>query len=93
MGSRERNTRIAFTEKQINGGVSTFELINPLQSLVVMQDQLGNEWDAFRRAVSGPNAAEQMETANAFGGMFFSWVHSADCLRFTRHNKPELNAV
>ncbi len=74
IGSRNSNILMAFREKQINGEVLNFELISAFESPVIMQDQLGNQWDVFGRAVSGPNAGEQLESANAFAGMFFSWA-------------------
>ncbi|MCE7990545.1 MAG: DUF3179 domain-containing protein [Roseivirga sp.] len=74
IGSKDSNILMAFKEKQIDGEVLAFELINSFGNPVIMQDQLGNQWNIFGMAVSGPNTGEQLEMANAFVGMFFSWA-------------------
>lgn len=74
IGSKSSNILMAFKEKQIGDEVLNFELINSFQNPIIMRDQLGNEWDVFGKAVTGPNAGEQLESVDAFVGMFFSWA-------------------
>ncbi len=40
----------------------------------IMTDQLGNTWDVFGKAVSGPNAGEQLIQPKSYIGYWFAWV-------------------
>lgn len=73
-GSREKNIIVSFKEKVINSDTLTFTVINDFNSHALLKDQLGNEWDVFGNAISGPNAGEKLEATNSFIGMFFSWA-------------------
>ena len=74
IGSKEKNFIVSFNQKTINSTVLDFTVINDFNSPILLEDQLGNEWDVFGNAVSGPNLGEKLEPTNSFIGMFFSWA-------------------
>ncbi|MDP4680552.1 MAG: DUF3179 domain-containing protein [Cyclobacteriaceae bacterium] len=74
IGSKEKNFIVSFNQKTINSTVLDFTVINDFNSPILLKDQLGNEWDVFGNAVSGPNLGEKLEPTNSFIGMFFSWA-------------------
>ena len=74
IGSKEKNFIVSFNKKTINSTVLDFTVINDFNSPILLKDQLGNEWDVFGNAVSGPNLGEKLEPTNSFIGMFFSWA-------------------
>ena len=74
IGSKEKNFIISFKQKKIDDTVLTFKMINGFNSPEILEDQLGNKWDVFGNAVSGPNAGEKLMPTNSFIGMFFSWA-------------------
>ena len=74
IGSIEKNICLAFKQKTIGGQTLTFEVINNFESSVFLRDQLGNEWDVFGNAVTGPNAGDRLEPTKSFIGMGFSWA-------------------
>jgi len=78
-GSKDRNFIISFYEKGIDGQILEFNLTaDPSSSLgslnIILEDQLGNKWDAFGLAISGPNEGEKLEATRSFIGMWFSWA-------------------
>jgi hypothetical protein len=74
IGSKEKNFIVSFLEKTIGNTVLEFTVVNDFDSNILLKDQLGNEWDVFGNAVSGPNTGEKLEATNSFIGMFFSWA-------------------
>ena len=73
VGSIDKNYIVSFYEKTIGGQVLEFSLDTDI-SVSLMTDQLGNKWDAFGIAVSGPNEGETLEATRSFIGMWFSWA-------------------
>jgi len=51
-----------------------FTLNTDTSSRIIMTDQLGNEWDALGRAVSGPNEGAQLEIPYSYMGYWFSFA-------------------
>ena len=39
-----------------------------------MQDDEGNVWDIFGKAVSGPRAGEQLGMTSSYVAMWFAWA-------------------
>lgn len=72
-GNKEKNFIISFHEKSIGNIVLEFTLV-PDSSLNLFRDQLGNTWDVFGNAISGPHEGEKLEATNSFIGMWFSWA-------------------
>ena len=68
IGSQDLKFIIAF----LNETNSTFQ---PVQNEfpIVMIDNLGNNWNAFGIAVSGPNKGDKLQTANAFVASWWAW--------------------
>lgn len=69
LGSQGLGLAIAF-RSDLDGNLRTF---TPLQNQypLVMEDELGNRWDAFGRAVSGPDQGRQLEYVNSGMGFWF----------------------
>ncbi|MFY0654403.1 MAG: DUF3179 domain-containing protein [Cyclobacteriaceae bacterium] len=74
IGSVEKNFIISFKEKTINDTVLEFTAINDFESADILKDQLGNTWDVFGNATTGPNVGEKLVATESFIGMFFSWA-------------------
>lgn len=69
VGSRGRNFMAAF-ERNFNGQVLSFTAVqNSLP--VVMEDDLGNRWDAFGQAIFGPDQGSRLDLLNTGMGFWF----------------------
>ena len=71
IGSKSLKFMLAFNTS-LNGNNLTFEALqNRLP--IVMQDNLGNQYDIFGKVSNGPNVGEKLTPMNAFIGYWFSW--------------------
>lgn len=71
IGSRGLNFSIAF-ERSLNGTLRTFAAVQG-QLPVVAEDDLGNRWDVFGRALSGPDKGRQLAYVNSGMGYWFAF--------------------
>jgi hypothetical protein len=71
VGSTGRNFVVGF-KREFAGGIRSF---SPIQKSlpVIMEDDLGNRWDIFGKAVFGPNQGEYLETTTSGMGFWFSF--------------------
>jgi len=69
IGSIGRSFVMAF-DRRLDGTVLAFESVQR-RFPVVMKDHLGNQWDVFGRAVSGPNIGEQLDWIPSGNGFWF----------------------
>jgi len=80
VGSIAQNFILSFKAKSIDGTPLDFSLpdshseANGFSEAKILQDQLGNTWDIFGKAVDGPNAGEQLIPTKSFIGYWFSWT-------------------
>jgi hypothetical protein len=73
IGSSEFNLGIAYSAVTQDGAQLEFTAIE--SSLpVVMQDNEGNQWDIFGKAVSGPRENEQLSQKSDFTAYWFAWA-------------------
>jgi len=73
IGSSSQNFAVAFKRQLLDGTDITLTAVE--DSLpIVMEDELGNQWDVFGNAVSGPNTGEQLGVTNSFIAYWFAWV-------------------
>lgn len=72
VGSSELNIAASF-ERTHEGTILEFQ---PVQNAlpVVMEDQEGNRWDIFGKAVSGPRQGQQLTPTNSYTGYWFAWA-------------------
>ncbi len=80
IGSENLNFVVSFMQKEINGEILDFSVVNKGDSgtsdgpSIVLVDQFENEWDLFGNAISGPNQGDKLEPTNSFIGFWFSWA-------------------
>lgn len=73
-GSQPDNIMMAYQAALIDGTPLQFTAEKSLEEGGnVMRDQLGNTWNIFGEAVSGPNVGESLRKATAFMGYWFSF--------------------
>lgn len=80
VGSKDQNFIISFFEKTIDDEVLTFSLPTgslyeegKFTSAIIMEDQLGNQWNVLGEAVSGPNEGEKLSPTYGIMGYWFPW--------------------
>ena len=73
VGSSGFNFAIAFDSTLSDGTELTFSVVEDAFP-VVMQDDLGNQWNIFGTAISGPNAEAQLTLRSDFIAFWFAWV-------------------
>lgn len=71
-GSGRRNFIVAF-ERDFAGGLRTFTPVNN-KLPVIMEDDLGNQWDVFGKAIAGPNAGAELKYVNSGMGFWFAFT-------------------
>ena len=74
MGSEQMNFLVAYGRELSDGTPLTFETTDENMLPIVMTDDLGNSWDVFGRAISGPNAGEQLSVLESYIGYWFAWA-------------------
>ena len=87
VGSGVTNLVVSYERKLQNGQLLDF---TPVQHAlpVLMEDQLGNQWDVFGYATEGPNAGDRLTVTDAYMGYWFSfgamfpgaWISGADSI-------------
>lgn len=70
-GSASNNLIVSF-KRTLDGELLSFES-SSRRLPVVLQDQEGNQWNVFGRAVDGPRAGQQLEVANSGMGYWFAF--------------------
>ena len=73
VGSQAENWMLAFKPVQIDDEDLTFSVVDG-QTAILFEDNLGNQYDGFGLAVSGPNVGTQLETFESFIGFWFAWA-------------------
>ena len=71
-GSKGRNFAVSFYRNLADGTILSFSEANSLRPSVIMQDQEGNEWDAFGRAIEGPRKGTQLTPTESMIGYWFA---------------------
>lgn len=64
---------VSFLNIDIDGTPLIFSPIDNSESAFIMQDQFGNKWDIFGKAIQGPNAGRQLEVPHSYIGFWFAW--------------------
>jgi len=72
-GNNDQNWAVAYEATLTDGTELSF---TPVQDAlpIILEDQLGNHWDMFGQAVSGPNQGERMPKLDAYIGYWFAWA-------------------
>lgn len=65
---------VSFLNREIESAPLEFTLVNDGPSNVILEDQLGNRWNIFGKAVEGPNAGLELEVPYSYIGYWFSWA-------------------
>ncbi|MEQ9216885.1 MAG: DUF3179 domain-containing protein [Cyclobacteriaceae bacterium] len=73
-GSSDLNFLTVFQASLHDGTSLDFTALSEDNLPVIMKDQLGNSWDVFGNAVSGPNSGEQLSKPKSYIGYWFAWV-------------------
>lgn len=71
VGNVNKNFIVSFYPELENG---TNIILNAIdEANVILEDNLGNKWDVFGYAVSGPARGERLKRTESFMGYWFSW--------------------
>lgn len=73
MGSQQKNFLTAYKSILSDGTALTFTALQD-QFPAVMEDNEGNQWDVFGKAVSGPRTGQQLPEVLNYIGYWFSWA-------------------
>ncbi|MBL1215701.1 MAG: DUF3179 domain-containing protein [Ignavibacteriae bacterium] len=73
IGNSDKNFAAAFYRNVSDGKQLVF---TPLQNMlpIVMEDNEGNKWDFFGRAVEGSRTGEELDSPKAFIAYWFAWA-------------------
>lgn len=71
VGNKTKNFMTAFF-RELNGAKVSFSPANDADPQVIFQDDLGNKYDLFGRALSGPNAGDKLKPVTTFMAFWFS---------------------
>ncbi len=71
-GSKDRNFIVSYDAELSGVGRLYFTAVND-GSVIIMHDQYGNQWDIFGRAVSGPQAGQELKPTKSFMGYWYGW--------------------
>lgn len=72
VGDRSRNFANSFVVQQSEFNNLVFSAVQDALP-VVMEDNEGNKWDLFGKAISGPRESQQLPPATSFIGYWFAW--------------------
>ncbi len=65
---------VSFLNRTIESHELAFSLTDNEDSNIILEDQLGNKWDLFGKAVEGPNAGLELEVPYSYMGFWFAWA-------------------
>lgn len=71
IGNIGRNYIVSFYSELGDGTKPIFKAVS--KNNVILEDNLGNQWDIFGYAVSGPNIGERLAPTVSFMGYWFAW--------------------
>ena len=71
VGNLARNFIVSFYSKLDDGTVLNLTAVD--ENNVILKDDLGNKWDIFGYAVSGPLLGKRLNRPESFIGYWFSW--------------------
>ena len=71
VGNSAKNFIVSFYPQIENGSNITLSTVD--EDNVILEDNLGNRWDVFGYAVSGPAKGERLKRTESFMGYWFSW--------------------
>jgi Protein of unknown function (DUF3179) len=71
LGNENKNFIVSFYSQLPDGSKPVFSPVS--QNNIIMEDDLGNEWDVFGYAVSGPSKGMRLRSTESFIGYWFSW--------------------
>ena len=71
IGDRRRNFIVSFYRELEDGTKPAFSVIN--ENNIILEDDLGNKWDIFGYAVSGPSLGQRQKNTESFMGYWFAW--------------------
>jgi hypothetical protein len=71
LGNSTKNFIVSFYPELENGTNVVLNAVD--EANVILEDNLGNKWDVFGYAVSGPAKGERLKRTESFMGYWFSW--------------------
>ena len=71
IGNLARNFIVSFYTKLDDGTILDLEAVD--ENNIILKDGLGNKWDIFGYAVSGPMVGKRLKRTESFIGYWFSW--------------------
>ena len=71
IGNEAKNFIVSFYAQLNDGTKPIYKAVN--KNNIILEDNFGNEWDAFGYAVSGPSKGKRLRITESFIGYWFSW--------------------
>jgi uncharacterized protein DUF3179 len=71
VGNLARNFIVSFYRTLEDGTMLNFTAVD--ENNIILKDNLGNKWDIFGFAVSGPLQGQRLKNTESFLGYWFSW--------------------
>jgi len=71
IGDASRNFIVSFYRKLEDGRRPVFTAVD--ENNIILEDDLGNKWDIFGYAVSGPSTGQRLKRTVSFMGYWFAW--------------------
>lgn len=71
VGDPSRNLIVSFYSQLADGTTPVFSAVDT--DNIILEDDLGNSWDVFGYAVSGPNQGQRLMRTESFMGYWFVW--------------------
>ena len=75
VADRDNDFIVSFLNQALDGTDLTFELVQDVDSEAILSDQLGNEWNVFGEAITGPNQGAQLTAPYSYMGFWFAWAN------------------
>ena len=75
VADKDKDFIVSFMKGEIDDTALTFELVADSGSEAIMLDQLGNEWNLFGEAISGPNQGAKLQIPYSYMGFWFAWAN------------------
>ena len=71
VGNADTNFIVSFYSLLEDGTTPVFSAVD--EGNIILEDDLGNKWDVFGYAVSGPLTGSRLKSTESFIGYWFSW--------------------
>lgn len=76
--------------RELNGKILDLQAVSG-HFPVILEDELGNQYDVFGDAITGPNAGEKLEPVNSGIGYWFAFASAFPGIGINGYSEPDLD--